>query len=103
MKKVPIVSWILTMTFWFPVGGANWEQTRVFRAGAAASNITPPLGEPIVGGWGSPPGEHVHDELYARCLALDDGETRLVLVICDSLGIAREVYDAARKVIHEQT
>lgn len=103
MKKVPIVSWILTVMLWIPLAVANSEQTREFRAGAAASNITPPLGEPIVGGWGSPLGEHVHDELYARCLALDDGETRLVLVICDSLGIAREVYDAARKVIHEQT
>ncbi len=103
MKKVVTVSCILTVMFWSSAGIANSEQTRVFRAGAAASNITPPLGEPIVGGWGSPLGEHVHDELYAKCLVLDDGETRLVLVICDSLGIAREVYDAARQVIHQQT
>lgn len=79
------------------------EGVRVFRAGAAASNITPPLDEPIVGGWGSPPAKHVHDELYARCLVLDDGQTRLGLVLCDNLGIAREVYDAAKQIIREKT
>ncbi len=74
----------------------------VFRAGAAASNITPPLDEPIVGGWDSPPGTHVHDELYARCLVLDDGRTRLAFVVCDNVGIAREVCDAAKQTIHEK-
>ena len=48
-----------------------------FRAGAAASNITPPLDKPVVGGWASPPGKHVHDELYAKCLVLDDGTIRI--------------------------
>ncbi|MHC4121491.1 MAG: neutral/alkaline non-lysosomal ceramidase N-terminal domain-containing protein, partial [Planctomycetota bacterium] len=76
---------------------------RLFRAGAAASNITPPLGEPVVGGWQSPLATHVHDELYAKCLVLDDGVTKLVIVICDSLGIAPEVFDAARDIIHEKT
>src|SRR5688572_3220944 len=44
---------------------------RVFRAGAAVSNVTPPLGEGIVGNFGNPPpAEHIHDQLHARCLAL---------------------------------
>jgi neutral ceramidase len=76
---------------------------RLFRAGAAASNITPPLDRPIIGGWNSPPGVHVHDELYARCLVLDDGTTRLALVICDNLGIGRSVYDKARQIIADKT
>ena len=76
---------------------------RIFRAGAAASNITPPLGAPIIGGWNSPPATHIHDELYARCLVLDDGTTRLVFVICDNLGIGREVYDEARQIIQDKT
>ena len=75
---------------------------RIFRAGAAASNITPPLDEPIVGGWNSPPGTHVHDELYAKCLVLDDGRTRLAFVICDSLGIARQAADEAKRIIQEK-
>jgi len=79
------------------------EAARVFRAGAATSNITPPLGEPIVGGWSPRPATHVHDELHARCLVLDDGKTRLGIVICDNVGIPREVYDAAKQIIHEKT
>ncbi len=76
---------------------------RLFRAGAAASNITPPLDRPIIGGWNSPPGVHVHDELYARCLVLDDGTTRVAFVICDNLGIGRSVYDKARQIIRAKT
>jgi hypothetical protein len=74
-----------------------------FRAGAAASNITPPLGEPIVGGWTPTPAGHVHDELHARCLALDDGTTRLVFVTCDNVGIPREVFDEARRLVEKET
>jgi hypothetical protein len=82
---------------------ANTQRDRVFRAGAAASNITPPLGQPIVGGWSSPPATHIHDELHARCLVLDDGRTRLAFAVCDNVGIPREVFDAARKLVHEET
>jgi hypothetical protein len=78
-------------------------ERKVFRAGAATSNITPPLGSPIVGGWDSPPSTNVHDELHARALVLDDGSTRLAIVLYDSVGIARGVYDEAKRMIHEQT
>jgi neutral ceramidase len=76
---------------------------RVFRAGAATSNITPPLGEPIVGGWEPSPATHIHDELFARCLVLDDGSTQVAIVLCDNVGIPREVFDAARSMIDEET
>jgi hypothetical protein len=73
------------------------------QAGAATSNITPPLGEPIVGGFTPFPSKHIHDELHARCLVLDDGQTRLALVVCDLLGIHRLVSDEARRLIEKQT
>lgn len=82
---------------------APGQETKSFRAGAAASNITPPLGEPIVGGWSSPPATKIHDELHARCFALDDGKTTLVLAICDNVGIPREVFDEARRLASEET
>ncbi len=47
------------------------------RAGAATSNITPPLGIEINGGTAPVIATHVHDELHARALVLDDGSTRL--------------------------
>lgn len=75
----------------------------VFRAGAATSNITPWLGDGLVGGWGVPPAKQVHDELHARCLVLDDGTTRIALVVGDSVGIAREVFDEAKRQVNEAT
>lgn len=78
-------------------------QDRVLRAGASLSNITPPLGEAIVGNWNSPPATYIHDDLHARSLVLDDGETKLVIVIVDNVSIKREVYDAAKHMIHHRT
>ncbi len=79
------------------------QEEKAFRAGAAAANITPPLGEPIVGGFSPTPATHVHDELHARCLALDDGKTKLVFAVCDNVGISREVFDEARKLVAQET
>ncbi len=75
----------------------------VFRAGAATSNITPPLGESIVGGWAPIPAANIHDELHARCLVLDDGNVKLGFVLCDNVGIPVEVFDLAKQQVHEAT
>jgi hypothetical protein len=83
--------------------GAQKTPPRAFRAGAAASNITPPLGELIVGGWKPYPARHIHDELYAKCLVLDDGKTQIAIVLCDNVGIPREVFDTAKTLIKKET
>jgi hypothetical protein len=75
----------------------------VFRAGAATSNITPPLGCSLNGGFADRVATHVHDELHARCLVLDDGTTRLAFAVCDSCMIPREVADEAKRQIREHT
>lgn len=72
-------------------------------AGAATSNITPPIGLPVVGGFSPYPSKHIHDELHARCLVLDDGQTKLAIVVTDLLGIHRVVSDEARKLIAEKS
>lgn len=76
---------------------------KVFKAGAYISNVTPQLGENIVGNWNSPPATHIHDQLYAKTLVLDDGDVRLVLVLVDNVGIKREVFDQAKLRINEET
>jgi hypothetical protein len=78
-------------------------QGKIFRAGAAKSNITPPLGVGIVGNWGTPLATHVHDELHARCLILDDSNTKLVFIVVDNLQLNREVIDEAKKLIVKET
>ncbi|MCX6901865.1 MAG: hypothetical protein NT105_24550 [Verrucomicrobia bacterium] len=75
----------------------------VFRAGAATSNITPFLGGSIVGNFVRPVATNIHDELHARCLVLDDGKTQLALVVCDVLGVSRDVSAEARKLIQQNT
>ncbi len=74
-----------------------------FRAGAATSNITPALGSAIIGGFLPFPATNVHDELHARCLVLDDGKTKLALVVVDLLGFHYIVSHQARKLIEEET
>ena len=76
---------------------------RVLRAGAATADITPPLGEMVVGGFAPFPATAVHDKLHARCLVLDNGQAKLALVICDNLGITRDVFDEARALIAKET
>ena len=82
---------------------AEKSMDRVFRAGAAIADITPPLGELVIGGFAPFPATNIHDKLYARCLVLDNGQTQIAFVICDNLGIRREVYDQARELIAKET
>ena len=97
--KAAFASFVLIFVFaLLPAVGAE-----MFQAGAATSNITPPLGAEIIGGFVPFPSKHIHDELHARCLVLDDGRTKLALVVCDLLGIHRVVSEEARKLISEQS
>jgi hypothetical protein len=76
---------------------------RQFRAGAATSSITPWLGISSNGGMQDRVPQHVHDELHARALILDDGQTRLALVTIDSCMVPREILDAAKRIVHQHT
>jgi hypothetical protein len=73
------------------------------QVGAATSNITPRLGISINGNMGDGTARHIHDELHARCLVLDDGGERVALVVCDSCMIPAEVLDAAKDLAHGHT
>jgi neutral ceramidase len=56
-----------------------------------------------VGNGTPPPAKYVHDELYARCFVLDDGTTRIALVVSDNIYISREVLDEAKRQVTEAT
>jgi len=74
-------------------------QERLLRAGAATSNITPPLGTSINGNMRDVRAQHVNDELHARCLVLDDGKTRVGYAVVDSCMLPREVVDEAKRLV----
>lgn len=82
---------------------AATNATAGFRAGAAAANITPWMGVSINGNMTDHKGASVHDQLHARAIVLDDGKTRLAIVVADSCLIYREIFDAAKKLVHERT
>ena len=72
------------------------------RAGAARVDITPSLGSRMAGTYQERHVTDVHDPLYAKALLLDDGATKLVLVICDNIGPYPEAYAKARAVIERE-
>jgi neutral ceramidase len=74
------------------------------RAGAVAIDVTPqefPLNMP--GGFNENLAQSVHDPLHARCLALNDGQTTIAMVVLDSLGAAPEVLEEAKALASKET
>jgi len=63
----------------------------VLRAGAASTNITPPVGLDMEGYLREGPSAGVLDELTCQAVVFDDGETRLVLAVADLIGISRRL------------
>lgn len=70
-------------------------------AGAAETTITPPAGTPAIGTIQRSSG--VNDDLWARALVLDDGQTRVAIVSADLIGMDFVLADAAREAIRERT
>lgn len=59
-------------------------------AGAATAAITPNLGVSVSGSMQNRQAEHIHDDLQARALVLDNGETKIALVVLDLIGARKE-------------
>jgi len=84
-----------------PAAAANQP---VLRAGAAAIDITPTVvPAPIGNGWTKRMVGQMHDPLWARALVLDDGVTKLAMVVVDSTLVSREIYDEAKRVAEKAT
>jgi hypothetical protein len=73
------------------------QPAKVFRAGAATSNITPKIGTSINGNMKDVMVRQIHDETHARCIVIDDGKTKLAMLTVDLCMIYREELDAAKQ------
>jgi hypothetical protein len=74
-------------------------------AGTAVVDITPPIGVELAGYgpyWGRR-SQGIMDPLHARALALDNGDTALVLVGCDLVGLVPPTVARARERITAET
>lgn len=76
---------------------------KAFRAGAATSNITPKIGSSINGNLKDGIVRHIHDETHARGIVLDDGNTRLAIVVSDLCMVYRETLDEAKRIANNIT
>ncbi len=76
--------------------------TRRLQAGAAMANVTPRLGASLAGGMTDNVARDVHDELHAKALVLDNGNTRVAIVLVDSCAVPRSIMDEAKRLIEAQ-
>lgn len=75
----------------------------MLKAGASKVNITPFLGGPMAGYSARDRGsESIHDELHAKALVLDDGNTGVALITSDLIGIHRELAAHVRRLVEER-
>ena len=78
------------------------ESAAPLRAGFGVAEITPPAPNFRMSGYFS---ERIntgaHDPLLAKAMLLEQGDIRVAVVLCDLIGVIREVSDAARAGISE--
>jgi hypothetical protein len=85
-------------------GESSLENSPGLRVGAAAVDVSPSrLPVLINGGFLESSATKVNDPLFARCLVLDDGTTRLAIVVVDSCMMPRELLDKAKEMARERT
>ncbi|MFQ6036220.1 MAG: neutral/alkaline non-lysosomal ceramidase N-terminal domain-containing protein, partial [Sedimentisphaerales bacterium] len=73
--------------------------------GLGETELTPPVGTPLAG-YGSRKGaasKGVHDKLYAKALALSDGQDTVVITGSDLLIVSRKLADAILEKVMAQT
>mgnify|MGYP000871069420 FL=1 len=60
------------------------------KAGAARSCITPRVGTHMCGYFSDRLSTDVHDDLYAKAIVLENGDTSIALVVCDLIALFKE-------------
>ena len=95
-------TWFAILCFTLGAAAAN----PVFRAGAARADITPPEGAalPMSGYAGREDGfKSIHDRLFVRAVALDDGATRAAIVTADLSAISYSWWERLSAAIQKET
>ncbi len=72
-------------------------------AGAAKSDITPPLGTVINGDHVMHYANYIHDPLYAKAIVLRHNDTTIAIVVADICAMDKTLLDEVKIVIQKQT
>jgi neutral ceramidase len=78
-------------------------QSNDFRAGAATTKITPPVGSIMGNSYGITVSEGVHDDLYAKTLVFDKGGVRTAFIALDMISLPHELVARTRETITQRT
>src|SRR5947208_7867405 len=83
---------------------ANAQSKETLKAGAYAINVSP-IKLPVIinGGMTERTADKITDPLHARCLVLDDGTTRIAMVVVDSCMMPRDLLDEAKQTASRAT
>jgi hypothetical protein len=74
------------------------------RAGASVVDITPKkFPVPMSGSMVPTYANQAHDPLNARCLVVDDGQTKIAIVVVDACAILRDICDEAKAIATKTT
>jgi len=98
----------MKLSFFFLISAISLSAPRSsadeFSAGAATSDITPPMGVPLDGAI-SQNGEvsQIHDRIQVRALVFSNGKTKVALATVDNTMISDSIFDAAKKKIKAET
>lgn len=98
------VSMVILSISTLPAFSMGQAEAKTFRAGVAAVDISP-VKLPVIssGSFLTRSGSVIHDRLFARGLALDDGNTRLVFVVADTLFVPRDLCDEVKEAASKTT
>src|SRR5690606_1609083 len=78
-------------------------QKRLFSAGAAQVDITPPLGTVINGEFTSRYANRIADPLYAKAMVMQDDATTLLMLVVDICVMQRDFLDDVKNMIAART
>ncbi len=85
------------------VGRAGTAAEATFRAGFAARDVSPQIGDEAPGGYGKARHTAFHDACKARAAVFDDGAAPVAIVGVDALLVRRPTVAEARRRIAERT
>ena len=74
-----------------------------FKVGAAAVDITPPVGTPMAGYYAERLSKGVHDRLYSKAIVLEGDGRKAALVSLDLISTSKSMVEEARREVEKRT